>query len=88
MPEDDRSQLRTKLIRRAIAAQIKEGLDYDSFLVGLHLALADPTLGGWIIAAFDINDDSAARLRHLHEQATATIREMLDESGVGDEEPP
>jgi hypothetical protein len=84
MTAGERSRLRDEVIRTVIALQIEKGLDYESFLFGLHVGLTDPTLGGWIAATFDLDDESAIRLRHTNEQMAATIRWKLEQSGLGD----
>ena len=70
--------MRSDLIHQLIALQIEKGLDYESFVFGLHLALTDPVLGGWFAEAFDRDKDTAARLRHTNEQKIARLREQLE----------
>ncbi len=38
-----RSPLRDEVIRAVLALQIEKGLDYESFLLGLHVALSYPS---------------------------------------------
>ena len=77
-PNEFTEVLRTKLIRAAIGIQMEKGLDYDSFIFGLKMALTDPVLGKWIDAAFNLDTDDAARLRGRSDQLTARLREMLE----------
>ncbi len=70
--------LRTKLIRTVIGLQIEKGLDYDSFIFGLKVALTDTVLGKWIAAAFNLDTDDAERLRGHSYQLAASLREMLE----------
>ncbi len=77
-PKEFNELLRTKLIRTVIGLQIEKGLDYDSFIFGLNMALGDPVLGRWIAAAFNLDTDDAARLRGHSDQLAARLREMLE----------
>lgn len=70
--------MRTQAIQEAIALHMQKGLDFDSFLLGLHLALTDPVVGSWIAEAVDKDGESAARLRHLNEQLIAGLREKWE----------
>ena len=77
-PNEFNEVLRTKIIRTVIGLQMEKGLDYDSFIFGLKMALTDPVLGKWIAAAFDLDSDDAARLRAHSDQLAARLREMLE----------
>ena len=76
--EERWTALRAEAIKEAFGLQMAKGLDFESFIAGLHLALTDRQLGEWIAAAFDKDSDSAVRLRHSSEQIAARLREKLE----------
>lgn len=57
----DQENPRLVAMRAALALQAMKGLDLESFLAGLSVALSDSNVGNWIVAA--LLEDAAARER-------------------------
>ena len=69
----DQENPRLVAMRAALALQAMKGLDLESFLAGLSVALSDPTVGNCIVAA--LLEDAAARERM--QAANARLVERL-----------
>jgi hypothetical protein len=65
------------VIRAWLAVKMATGLDGDSLMTGIHLALANPTLGRWIAEAVDKDPDIAAHLRFIVDQDVQRLYDQV-----------
>jgi hypothetical protein len=69
--------LRREAIREWLAVRMAGGMDGDSLMTGIHLALANPTLGRWIAEAVDKDRDTAAFLRSIVDQDVQRLYDQV-----------
>jgi len=76
-PDTDDARAITS-IQVAMAEHAKRGLDIESLVTGVQIALDDPQAAGWIVKALASDDDTKRRLAATTKELTDRLRSILE----------